>query len=260
MAAEMYIEGIGVCTQTPQAQDFASWFEGRRLRRLDELSLKLLLASCRALDQAGVNMAEEKSFGLSLAVGAGSLQSTCKFMDSILQDGDELSSPTAFAGSVHNAAGLCLSLFLNLRGPCVTTGQFNHSFGAALLTAQSFLHTKQASYVLVAAGDSQNPVARDLKAQFPGLIGASAEEEGASCAGALLVSAKRTSRSLAKIARFEFSVQESSPASGQDWQALTAWPAVQLSHLLARKEKDFKLSFVSQGVCTLLQGEFLYAN
>lgn len=263
MTAEMYIEGFGVCEETPQAQDFAAWFEGRRLRRLDELSLRLLLASCRALTRAGMQTADEKPFGLSLGVGAGSLQSTCKFIDSILQDGDELSSPTAFAGSVHNAAGLCLSLFLNLRGPCVTVGQFNNSFGAALLTAQSFLAARQAPYVLVAVADSLNPVARDLCGQFPSALSKQKEENwNFSSAAAFLVSPRRTPHSLACLSRFEFFVQDPHYVSprAQEWAPLAARPAAELCRALSGQEKHFSLRFMSQGVCTFLQGENLHAD
>lgn len=77
------------------------------------------------MSAAGLDVNAPKNTGLSVAVGAGSLESTCKFMDTIIDDGDELSSPTAFAGSVHNSTGLTLSAFLHLSGPCVTTGQFD---------------------------------------------------------------------------------------------------------------------------------------
>lgn len=262
MALDLYIEGFAVCAQEPKPEDFSPWFEARRLRRVDGLSARLLLSACRALDMAGQPVTQEKPFGLSLGVGPGSLQNTCKFMDSILQDGDELSSPTAFAGSVHNAPGLTLSLFLNLRGPCVTSGQFNTSFGAALLTARAFLHNGMAPYVLLAVGDSLNPVARALNRQYPARLACTPAPDTAPVqAAAFLLSPQKTPASKARIMDFDFTFAQPAycPAVGEDWAPLAAAPAIQLCGLLERPGHHFTLTASSLGVCSFLKGESFYA-
>lgn len=53
MALDLYIDGFAFCTQTPQPQDFAPWFEARRLRRMEAQSAQMLFASCQALEMAG---------------------------------------------------------------------------------------------------------------------------------------------------------------------------------------------------------------
>ena len=262
MALDLYIDGFAFCTQTPQPQDFAPWFEARRLRRMEAQSAQMLFASCQALEMAGQPVAQEKPFGLSLGIGPGSLQNTCKFMDSILQDGDELSSPTAFAGSVHNAAGLTLSLFLNLRGPCLTSGQFNTSFGAALLTAQSFLYSAMAPYVLVAVADSVNPVACALREKYPqGVAGALSTGYPTHTAAALLISAQKTPHAKAKITDFQFLCRQPAyvPGLGDGWAPLAAGPAIELCSLLKQGKNHFEIKDNSLGVCTVIKGELLNA-
>ena len=262
MALDLYIDGFAFCTQPPQPQDFAPWFEARRLRRMETQSTQILLASCQALEMAGQPVAQEKPFALSLGIGPGSLQNTCKFIDSILQDGDDLSSPTAFAGSVHNSAGLTLSLFLNLRGPCVTSGQFNTSFGAALLTAQNFLYSSMAPYVLVAVADSLNPMVDALREKYPCLLSGDLHGDYPShTAAAFLISARKTPHTKAQITDFQFSCQQTAdvPSLGEGWAPLAAAPAIQLCSLLKQKERTFEVKDVSLGVCTVIKGEIFHA-
>lgn len=183
-------------------------------------------------------------------------------MDSILQDGDELSSPTAFAGSVHNAAGLTLSLFLNLRGPCLTSGQFNTSFGAALLTAQSFLYSAMAPYVLVAVADSVNPVACALREKYPQVLGgAFSAGYPTHTAAALLISAQKTPHAKAKITDFQFLCRQPAyvPCLGEGWAPLAAGPAIELCSLLKQGKNHFEIKDNSLGVCTVIKGELLNA-
>ena len=136
--------------------------EVRKLRRAEQISKNVLLCAFRALEQAQLKDSANADLGISLAMGAGALESTLKFMDSIIEDGDELSSPTAFASSVHNSTALFLSLFLKIHGPCAVTGQLDASFAAALLTAQQFLAKNMCRHVLVAVTEDTNPLLTDV--------------------------------------------------------------------------------------------------
>lgn len=163
---KMFLDGYAALNGAATAEDFAPYLEWRSLRRMEGMAKDALLCSCRALEQAGIDINTPKDMGLSIAVGGGALESTCKFMDSILSDGDELSSPTAFAGSVHNSTGLALSLFLHMQGPCVTIGQFDFSFPAALLTAGQFLQSGACRQSLVVVAEDVNPVLADCAPQY----------------------------------------------------------------------------------------------
>ena len=168
--AELYFNGFSSFAGDVPVENFAPYVEPRRLRRMEMMAKNALFCSFQALEQAHLPISEPKKMGLSIAVGAGSLENTCKFMDSILDDGDELSSPTAFAGSVHNSTGLALSLFLKINGPCVSTGQFEASFAGALLSAISFLHKGCCREVLIVAAEDINGVARSYAPNHPDLF------------------------------------------------------------------------------------------
>ena len=159
MPDSLYINGFAYLIGDAAAEDFAPFTEVRKLRRMEGICKNALLCAFRALEQAGADLAAPKeNTGLSIAMGAGALESTCKFMDSIITDGDALSSPTAFAGSVHNSAGLALSMFLRIKGPCLITGQLDASFAGALLTARQLLAKKMCRDVLVAVAEDVNPL------------------------------------------------------------------------------------------------------
>lgn len=254
MTAEFYINGFSSLTGTAETADFAPYFEARRLRRMESIAKNALLCSCRAFEQAGTDIHAPKETGLSVAVGAGSLESTCKFMESILDDGDELSSPTAFAGSVHNSTGLTLSVFLHLNGPCVTTGQFDFSFAGALLTAREFLMRGLCKETLVAVAEDVNPAAAVLAPQNPALFAPvlrGPQGPFIRAAAAFVLSAEPTDKTLFCVNRFHFS-RKDAPAAPCSTVPTAAACALQTAELL-RKGKAFTLKDVFAGAEMILE-------
>ena len=167
MQPKLFINGFSYLLGDAQAEDFTPFVETRKLRRMEGISKNALLCAFRSLEQAGIDHnANKEDMGVSIAMGAGALESTCKFMDSIIADGDALSSPTAFASSVHNSTGLTLSMFLHIKGPCLITGQLDASFAGALLTAQQLLAKKMCKDVLVAVAEDINPVLPAILPQY----------------------------------------------------------------------------------------------
>lgn len=167
MQPNLFINGFACLTGDASLEDFAPFLEVRKLRRAEPISKNVLLCALRALQQAQVPPSAREDMGISLAMGAGALGSTIKFMDSIIEDGDELSSPTAFASSVHNSTALMLSMFLQMHGPCVVTGQLDASFAGALVTAQQFLAKHLCEQVLVVVTEDVNPLLQDVLQKDP---------------------------------------------------------------------------------------------
>ncbi len=252
---EFYINGFSSFQGDISTDQLTAYFEARRLRRMEAIAKNALFCSCQALEQAGLSISEPKELALSVAVGAGSLESTCKFMDSIINDGDELSSPTAFAGSVHNATGLTLSMFLNLHGPCVTTGQFDFSFAGALLTAQQFLKSGQTQEALVVVAEDINPVASEYASQEPALFAPvlrCPQGPFVRAAAAFVLSAKPTEHTLYQINRLEFT-RTKNPVIETATVATAAWNALETARFM-QHEKSFILTDSFACATLLIEG------
>lgn len=118
---------------------------GPALRRAPRLA-KLAL-SC-ALDVVRPE-GETASTALILLSAYGSVGPTFDFLDSIINDGANLASPTAFSHSVTNMSAAYLSQLLHLTGPALSLTQ--PSFAAALEAAELLLKSEQAETVLLGA-------------------------------------------------------------------------------------------------------------
>lgn len=134
----------------------------RSLRRLDHFSRLALLAACQALESDG-RLAQGRNgpradfepgeLGLVLATGYGASATTFAFLDSMLDHGDALSSPTLFSHSVHNIAAANIAMLLEIMGPCLTVSRFELSFASALCTALTWLREARVEAVLLGAVD-----------------------------------------------------------------------------------------------------------
>lgn len=210
MRTKLYINGFASLIGDVPPAHLERYFEARRLRRMEHMSKNTLWCAAQALEQAGFEPTEPKNMALSVAASEGALENTCKFIDSILTDGDELSSPTAFAGSVHNSTALNLSLFLQITGPCITTGQFDASFAGALLGAGHFLQAQQTQAALIVLSNDVNPVAAQVASQQPDLFKDVLRQTQAPLvrgSAAFVVSATPTEKTRFEISRFEFNRQ-----------------------------------------------------
>ncbi len=167
MLPDLYINGFACLKGDADAAQCAPYLDVRSLRRAEAVSKNALLCACQALAQARLTPQQRADMGISLAMGAGALSSTIKFMDSIVEDGDELSSPTAFANSVHNSTSFLLSSLLKITGPCLVTGQMDASFAGALLTAQQLLAQNMCPQVLVTLAEDVNPLLAQVLQKEP---------------------------------------------------------------------------------------------
>jgi 3-oxoacyl-[acyl-carrier-protein] synthase II len=136
-----------------------NYLPSKQLRRMDKFSRLALYAATLATRHASVpEGASDKPTALIVATGFGAIQTTFDFLDSYIEGGDALASPTRFSNSLHNAATSAISLMLKLKGPCATITAFEHSFTNALLTAYSWLHEHRVDRVILGAVDEVCPV------------------------------------------------------------------------------------------------------
>jgi 3-oxoacyl-[acyl-carrier-protein] synthase II len=133
----------------------------RSMRRADRF---IRMAAIAALDawtraeNACAAVAKEQ-IGLIVTSGLGPHCRGFKFLDDILDSGDSNALPTDFSHSVHGAAASYIAGLLDLRGPSLTTTDFEIGFEQAVLLAQCWLHQGTCRRVLVGAveelGDTQ---------------------------------------------------------------------------------------------------------
>jgi len=123
------------------------------LRRMDHFTKLGLLASRLALADAGLADTGHEGLGVIIASGYGATATTYALLDSIIADGDACSSPTHFAGSLHNACPANIAIVLGATGPSLTVSQFDLSVPSALLTARQWLLDGRVERVLFGAVD-----------------------------------------------------------------------------------------------------------
>ena len=139
---------------TPDISSLAALLPGVSLRRIPRYARMALLAAVQALDAADWRQKEVlHKTALVFGTAYSSSQMSMDFMDSILDNGPHLSSPTAFSHAVNNMGTGLLSLLLGIEGPCFTISQFELSFAGAMSTAAALLNAGRAERVLLCAVD-----------------------------------------------------------------------------------------------------------
>jgi hypothetical protein len=125
----------------------------RGLRRADRFVRMAAIAALDAWTQAqkacaGVAM---ERVGLIVTSGLGPHGRGFKFLDGILDCGDSNALPTDFSHSVHGVAASYIAGLLDLRGPSLSTTDFESGFEEAVLLAQCWLDRGTCSRVLLGA-------------------------------------------------------------------------------------------------------------
>lgn len=126
----------------------------KKMRRADRLSKMAALAAWDAIEDGGVTVdAKQSRLGIIVATAFGPHVTTFRFLDDILDYGENSVSPTVFSHSVHNAAASYIALVLGIRGPALTISQFGFSFHQALVLAQAWVQEGRCENVLVGSVD-----------------------------------------------------------------------------------------------------------
>ena len=121
---------------------------GARMRRADRFAR---MAAVAALDAWISDNVPRERIGLIVSSGFGPHCRGFRFIDGILDCGDSNALPTNFSHSVHGAAAAYITELLELRGPSLTTADFEIGFEQAVLLAQCWLDQRICDRVLVGA-------------------------------------------------------------------------------------------------------------
>jgi 3-oxoacyl-[acyl-carrier-protein] synthase II len=140
---------------TSRLEDFIS---NRALRRVYHYSKMALLGVYLALQDADRLDGDRSRMGIVVASGYGPSRTTFEFLETFINDGDSLSSPTSFSNSVQNAAVANISMLLNITGPGLTVSQFELSVQSALIAAKTWLEEGRVDSVLLGGVDEYHDV------------------------------------------------------------------------------------------------------
>ena len=163
---EAYIRGIGNISPQPTFEteafleeireyrtarlqsvepNYKNYIQPLQLRRMGRLLKMGVTAAGMCLHDAGI----EKPDAIITATGLGMPEETEKFLNSMLDNGEKLLTPTAFMQSTHNTVGAHIAVMLNCNNYNLTYVHGPVSFENALLDSLMRLAEKPSEKVLL---------------------------------------------------------------------------------------------------------------
>lgn len=142
LEAAIEYQGNQLSCIEPVYKDFIPPMQARRMSRI----LKMCnVAAQIALKDAGI----EKPDAIEIATGLGCMADTEKFLSSIIDNDEEMLTPTAFIQSTHNTIGGMLALALGVDRQNFTFSHNDLSFEHALLDSLMLIRENEARNVLL---------------------------------------------------------------------------------------------------------------
>jgi 3-oxoacyl-[acyl-carrier-protein] synthase II len=173
----IYIQGIGSVSaqvlntawQEPiglsyecQEPDYTGLIAPMQLRRMSK-AVRIGIASAMAsLNDAGI----EKPDLISIGTGYGCLADTEFFLKKLVQQEEQMLTPTAFIQSTHNTVSGQIALLLGCYGQNFTFTQQAHSFEHALQDAMMSLEENVGQKILVGGIDEMTEHSKKIIARF----------------------------------------------------------------------------------------------
>ena len=104
----------------------------RRLQRLPRMALSLAAGAQESASSA----ADKVPAAVVFATGWGPLSETAGILDQVVNNTEELTSPTHFVGSVHNSPAGQIAIHFQATGPNLAVSGDDTAFEQAIITAQ----------------------------------------------------------------------------------------------------------------------------
>ena len=145
--------GEAVIDDVEQLGELREFVTAGEARRMGKLMKAATITSMRALRQAGV----ERPDAIITATAYGMLETSERFLTDMVENGEEMLSPTLFMQSTHNTIGSALAIRLKCHGYNITYSQGSDSFRWALRDAKRLIETGKAKTVLVGQHDEATP-------------------------------------------------------------------------------------------------------
>jgi 3-oxoacyl-[acyl-carrier-protein] synthase II len=130
-----------------------------KLRRADRFTKMSVIAAHDALTgRPELEGIDRSRVGIIMCTAFGPHATTFKFLDDILQFGDDNASAITFSHSVHNAAASYIALALGITGPTTTLTQFHNPFEHGIMLAECWLNENRCDYILLCMCDERGQV------------------------------------------------------------------------------------------------------
>ncbi len=125
--------------------DYKEYIPVMQLRRMSKAVRMGVVASKIAMQQAGV----EQPDAISVGTAYGCLQDTEKFLEKMVEQEEQMLTPTAFIQSTHNTVSGQIALLSKCNAHNLTFVHRGHSFEHALIDAQLYISQNPDAKVLV---------------------------------------------------------------------------------------------------------------
>lgn len=142
--------------------DYSKVIDVKLIRRMSRIIKMGVAAALQCLQDAGVKSPDAIITGTAY----GCLDDTGVFLQKMVQNKEEMLTPTAFIQSTHNTIGAQIALLLKCNGYNNTFVHRGFSFESALLDAMMLLEEKTVDNVLVGGVDEITDFSFDITSRF----------------------------------------------------------------------------------------------
>lgn len=132
---------------------YTAYIPPMQLRRMGKAVRMGIGASRMAMADAGI----EKPDALSLGTAMGCLHDTEVFLSKMVEQDEQMLTPTAFIQSTHNTVAGQIALLAGCNGHNLTYTQRGHSFEHAAINAQLYLNERAGENMLLGGIDELTP-------------------------------------------------------------------------------------------------------
>jgi len=142
--------------------DYSKLIDVKYIRRMSRIIKMGVAAALRCLKDAGIDNPDAIITGTAY----GCLEDTGIFLQKMVQNKEEMLTPTAFIQSTHNTIGAQIALLLKCNGYNNTFVHRGFSFESALLDANMLLEEKAVNNVLIGGVDELTDFSFDVLSRF----------------------------------------------------------------------------------------------
>ena len=142
--------------------DYSKLIDVKLIRRMSRIIKMGVAAGLQCLQEAGVANPDAIITGTAY----GCLEDTGVFLQKMVQNKEEMLTPTAFIQSTHNTIGAQIALLLKCNGYNNTFVHRGFSFESALLDAMMLLEEQEVTNVLVGGIDEITDYSFDITNRF----------------------------------------------------------------------------------------------